>query len=160
MFRSFVQTGSFVGSPWAFLCWHSHTYLCSVCLWLGFIFTNLLCCLAKYTWYLRAVLNLLIEISIWVSIPCKPKKEEIGCLKVALEVKACQRALESVTWLHRIRSRSFTDEGGKTCPFTKYMDNYHQNCLTACELVPSSMALGNPAFDLCHYSSSVFYRFF
>lgn len=46
-------------SPWAFLYWHSHTYLCSVCLWLGFIFTNLL-----YSWYLRAVLNLLIETSI------------------------------------------------------------------------------------------------
>lgn len=38
-------------------------------------------------------------------------------------------------------------------PFTKYMDSYHQNCLTACELVPSSMALGNPAFDMCSYSS-------
>lgn len=31
-------------------CWHSHTYLCSICLGLGFMFTNLLSCLAKYTW--------------------------------------------------------------------------------------------------------------
>lgn len=50
--------------------------------------------------------------------------------------------------------------GGKAFPFTKYIDNSHQNCLTACDLVQSSVALGNPAFDLCSYSSSGFYRFF
>lgn len=39
----------FVGNLWAFSHWHSYTYLCSICLGLGFMFTNLLCCLAKYT---------------------------------------------------------------------------------------------------------------
>lgn len=95
-----------------------------------------------------------------LGISYRPEKEEMGCLKMALEVKHWQLVLNSVTCLHRIGSRGFTDERGKKpfFPFTKYVDNCHQNGLLVTWYHPPWRLETLPLTSVDR--AVVFYRFF
>lgn len=102
----------FVGNTWAFLCWHSHTYLSHLPVAGIYISKPAVLLKYKYTWELRAVLNLLIEIRLWVRYLLQAWERGDWMFKNSIRNEA-DSLCWILTWLHRIGSRSFTDEGRK-----------------------------------------------